>query len=210
MIADYWSEFLLVAAAHLVAVVSPGPDFALVLRQSINHGRATAIWTSLGIGTGILFHETYSLLGLALLIRGSGFWFDAVKYAGAIYLTWVGLNALRTPPRKVMGIDLTAAPPARRGAFLTGWLVNMLNPKAMLLFIALFSVVVSPATPLLVKTSYGLWMAFATMAWFSLVAVAFTQPKVRHAFLRSGHWFDRVTGVLFLLFAVRLVMLSLG
>lgn len=208
---DYWSEFLLVATAHLLAVASPGPDFALVLRQSINHGRPTAVWTSIGIGTGILFHVTYSLLGLALLIKNSALGFDLVKYAGALYLTWVGLKALRTPPRRVDALNPMPAPaPSHRGAFLTGFLVNVLNPKAMLLFIALFSVVVSPATPLLIQAGYGLWMTVTTMAWFCLVSVGFTQPRVRRAFLRSGHWFDRVTGALFLAFAVRLVLLSTG
>jgi RhtB (resistance to homoserine/threonine) family protein len=206
---DYWSEFLLVAAAHLVAVVSPGPDFALVLRQSINHGRATAIWTSIGIGTGILVHVTYSLFGLALLIKGSVFWFDFVKYAGAAYLTWVGLKALRSPPRRRDAAVPPVAVPARRGAFLTGFLVNVLNPKAMLFFIAVFSVVMSPATPLTVRTGYGLWMALTTMGWFSLVSVTFTHGRVRRAFFRAGHWFDRITGLLFLAFAARLVLLSI-
>ncbi len=80
---DLWREFSQVALAHLLAVASPGPDFALVLRQSLTHGRRTALWTSLGIGTAILLHVTYSLLGLGLLIRSSALWFGVVKYAGA-------------------------------------------------------------------------------------------------------------------------------
>jgi len=206
----YWSEFLLVAAAHLVAVASPGPDFALVLRQSITHGRSTAIWTSMGIGTGIMFHVGYSVLGLALLIKSSVFWFDAVKYAGAIYLVWVGWKALRSKPCKAeLFYAVTVPTPAPHGAFLTGFLVNVLNPKAALFFIAVFSVVMDPLTPSIIKAGYGLWMVFATMGWFSLVALLFTQPGVRRSFLRTGHWFDRIMGVLFLAFAVRLALSSL-
>src|SRR5215216_4944825 len=81
---NYWPEFLSVAIAHLLAVASPGPDFAIVLKQSLAHGRRTAIWTSVGIGSGILLHVSYSLFGLGLLIRGSEFWFNAIKYAGAV------------------------------------------------------------------------------------------------------------------------------
>ena len=202
----YAAEFLLVASAHLLAVASPGPDFALVLRQSITHGRATAIRTSLGIGTGILFHVTYSVLGLALVIRGSTAVFTVVKYAGAAYLIWIGAKALLTRPYHPTSAAGKVSDHAPRGAFITGLLVNVLNPKAVLFFVALFSVGVSPTTPLVVQIGYGLWMVLATMAWFSLVSVFFTHPVVRTRFLRAGHWFDRVMGVIFLALAARLLI----
>lgn len=201
----YASEFLLVAAAHLLAVASPGPDFALVLRQSITHGRATALRTSLGIGTGILFHAAYSVLGLALLIRGSAVAFTAVKIAGAGYLAWIGVRALFSRPRTAAAVA-EGAPPAARGAYFTGVLVNVLNLKAIMFFIALFSAGVSPATPLAVQAGYGLWMAVATAGWFSLVSVFFTQSAVRSRFLRAGHWFDRGMGMVFIALAVRLAL----
>lgn len=203
---SYAAEFLLVTSAHLLAVASPGPDFALVLRQSIKHGRATAIRTSLGIGSGILFHVTYSVLGLALLIRGSETVFTAVKYSGALYLIWIGLKALLARPYSESPTAGEGSNSPRRGAYVEGLLVNILNPKAMLFFIALFSVGVSPTTPLVVQVGYGLWMALATAAWFSLVSVFFTQPAVRVRFQRAGHWFDRGMGLVFLALAVRLLV----
>src|ERR1700690_1653571 len=133
---NYWSEFLFVAAAHLLAVASPGPDFAIVLRQSITHGRKTAVWTSLGVGTGISIHVGYSLLGIGLLISQSQLWFDVVKYIGAGYLAWIGVHALRAKPAKDPGRPgATGVPiPETHGAFMTGFLVNVLNPKAALFF----------------------------------------------------------------------------
>lgn len=205
---NYWPEFLLVAGAHLVAVASPGPDFALVLRQSITHGRRTAVWTSIGIGTGILLHVSYSLLGLGLLIKSSELWFNVLKYAGAAYLTWIGLHAIRAQPA-VVGEGGPTAPPATHGAYVTGFLVNALNPKAALFFIALFSVVVNPATPRWIQAAYGVWMSLATMAWFTLVSLVFTRANVRRGFQRFGHWFERVMGVLLLLLAARLALATL-
>ncbi|HKB58328.1 MAG TPA: LysE family transporter, partial [Lacunisphaera sp.] len=64
---NYWSEFLTIAVAHALAVASPGPDFALVLRQSLTHGRRTAIWSSIGVGCGISIHIVYCLLGLGFV-----------------------------------------------------------------------------------------------------------------------------------------------
>ena len=206
---DYWLELAKVAVAHLLAVASPGPDFAVVVRQSLAHGRRTAIWTSLGVGTGILLHVTYSLLGLGLLIRGSVLWFEVVKYAGAAYLAWLGAQALRTPRHAtaIAGNGAQAAEaPSSHGAFATGFLTNALNPKATLFFLALFVTVIRPSTPRLVQTGYGLWMVLATAAWFSLVSVVFTREAVRRSFLRHGHWIDRALGVVFLGFAASLAL----
>ncbi len=203
---EYWVEFSKVAIAHLLAVASPGPDFAIVLKQSVDHGRRTAVWTSLGIGTGILLHVTYSLLGLGLVLRGSELWFNVVKYLGAAYIAWIGIASLRARPRVVNGEANVAPAPApdHRGAFALGFLTNALNPKATLFFISLFVIVVSPATPKLIQAGYGLWMTIITMVWFCFVSVVFTQPDVRAKFLRHGHWIDRALGVVFLGFALSL------
>jgi RhtB (resistance to homoserine/threonine) family protein len=207
---DYWLEFSKVALAHLLAVASPGPDFAIVLKQSLTHGRRTAIWTSLGVGTAILLHVTYSLLGLGLLIRSSVLWFGIVKYAGAVYIAWLGVQALRTQPRAPTAVNRGTAPvlPKPHGAFATGFLTNALNPKATLFFISLFVLIVSPQTPKLIQAGYGVWMSLATMAWFSFVSVVFTREDVRARFLRHGHWIDRALGVVFLAFALSLALAS--
>jgi RhtB (resistance to homoserine/threonine) family protein len=208
---DYWIEFGKVALAHALAVASPGPDLAIVLKQSLTHGRRTAIWTSLGVGTAILLHVGYSLLGLGLLIRSSAGWFNVVKYAGAAYIAWLGLQALRARPRPASEVatGIGAAPPSPRGAFAAGFLTNALNPKVTLFFISLFVLVVDPRTPKLIQAGFGLWMSLATMAWFSAVSVLFTREGVRGKFLRHGHWIDRALGIVFLGFAATLLFSSL-
>lgn len=214
---DYWLEFGKVAIAHLLAVASPGPDFAIVLKQSLTHGRRTAIWTSIGVGTAILLHITYSLLGIGLLLRSSELWFNVVKYAGAAYLAWIGIQSLRTKPRAGSAeieagapSDLARATPSTRAAFATGFFTNALNPKATLFFISLFVTVVSPHTPKLIQAGYGLWMTVATAGWFCLVSVVFTHAEVRGKFLRHGHWIDRALGVVFIGLAGWLALATLG
>jgi RhtB (resistance to homoserine/threonine) family protein len=212
MIEDYWLEFAKVAVAHALAVASPGPDFAVVLKQSISNGRRAAVCTSVGIGTAILLHVGYSLLGLGFLIRGSATWFNVVKYAGAAYIAWLGLQALRTRPREMDPVapDASHERVNSRRAFAAGFLTNALNPKATLFFISLFVLVVSPTTPKLVQAGYGLWMAAATTAWFCLVALLFTRADVRRKFLRHGHWIERALGVVFLGFALSLLFARVG
>jgi RhtB (resistance to homoserine/threonine) family protein len=207
----YWAEFLTIAVAHLLAVASPGPDFAIVLRQSLNHGRRTAVWTSIGIGSGISLHVGYSLLGISLLLKSSATAFAVLQYAGAAYLAWLGVQALRSPPRTASGTAAPAAggPPSDRAAFVTGFLTNALNPKATLFFLALFPVAVSADTPRLVQVGYGLWIILTTMGWFTLVSLLFTRADIRGRFLRHGHWIDRALGVVFLGFAASLLFANL-
>lgn len=218
---SYWPEFLTIMVAHLLAVASPGPDFALVLRQSLAHGRRTAIWSSIGIGCGICVHITYSLLGLGYFLKNSAVALTTVKWLGAAYLAWVGIQAIRAQARTgdidvgrglsptstgTVGRKARPTSPTSRAAWLTGFLVNVLNPKAALFFISLFPLAVSVHTPKLVQAGYGLWMTVTTAGWFCFVSVVFTREEVRRSFLRHGHWIDRALGVIFLGFAVSLVL----
>ena len=221
---SYWSEFLTIVVAHALAVASPGPDFALVLRQSLAHGRRTAVWSSIGIGCGISVHIVYCLLGLGYFLKDSAVALATVKYLGAAYLAYVGVQALQAKVRQSdidVGRGLSPTPmetvghKARptnqtiRAAWTTGFLVNVLNPKAALFFIALFPLAVSVHTPKLIQAGYGLWMTLATMAWFSFVSVVFTREEVRRNFLAHGHWIDRALGVVFLGFALSLAVATL-
>jgi len=204
------SEFLLVAGVHLLAVASPGPDFAIVFQSSVRRGRAVALWTSFGIGTGIFFHAGYSILGIGILLKNYPQFFEILRYAGAIYLAFLGVKAIFSKAGKnennaEENSELDTSNRSR-SAFLTGLLVNLLNPKVALFFIALFTVGVSQETPLGVKIFYGVWMALMTMAWFSAVSFFFTWEKLREKFLRNGHWFDRAMGALLLILAARLAL----
>lgn len=206
-------EFLTLAVAHALAVASPGPDFAIVLRQSLRHGRRAALWTSVGIGCGLCIHITYSLLGLGLLLTRSAAALTAVKWLGAGYLAWIGVQALRARPRKdeteVSSVgSVKEDAPTARAAWTTGFLVNLLNPKAALFFLSLFPLAVSPTTPRLIQAGYGVWMTVTTVLWFSFVALVFTRGEVRRAFLRHGHWIDRALGVVFLGFAASLLWIT--
>ncbi len=210
----YWAQFLKIAAAHMLAVASPGPDFAMVVRQSLAHGRRAAVWTSIGVGSAILLHVCYAVLGIGLLLRGSPVAFTAVKFAGAAYLAWIGFKALRAQPSAEMAevppgsAPELAAPgePGPRSAWVTGFLTNALNPKVTLFMVAMYASLIDPLTPRLIQSAYGLWMSLATMAWFSMVSLFITREPVRRAFLRCGVWIDRVMGLVLIALAVALAL----
>jgi threonine/homoserine/homoserine lactone efflux protein len=210
----YWGQFLKVAVAHLLAVISPGPDFAMVIRQSLAHDRRVALWTSIGVGTAILVHVTYALLGIGFLLRAYPLAYAAMKCVGAGYLAWIGFAALRSAPRQgfegatnwgAAGAPAPASPGAS-SAWTAGFLTNVLNPKATLFIAAIFASVLDPSTPRLILGAFGVWMSLTTMAWFCCVSVLFTQVRVREAFLRAGHWIDRTMGAVFIGLAVALAV----
>lgn len=191
----YWTEFLTVALVHLLAVASPGPDFAIVLRESVSNGRHAGIWTALGVGSGILLHVGYCLLGIGLIVSQSIVLFNLLKWLAAAYLIYIGIRALQARPADPASSELAPlAARSPRAAFVRGFVTNGLNPKATLFFLSLFTLVISPQTPLLVQAGYGLYLALATAVWFCAVALLFSQARVRRGFVRLGHWFDRLMG----------------
>ena len=202
----YWTEFLTVALVHLLAVASPGPDFAIVLRESVSNGRHAGIWTALGVGSGILLHVGYCLLGIGLIVSQSIVLFNLLKWLAAAYLIYIGIRALQARPADPASAELAPlAARSPRAAFARGFVTNGLNPKATLFFLSLFTLVINPHTPLVIQAGYGIYLACATAAWFSLVALLFSHSRVRSGFARMGHWFDRLMGVVLVGLAVRLV-----
>lgn len=206
----YWAEFFTVALIHLLAVASPGPDFAIVVRESVGSGRRAGIFTALGVGVGIFVHVAYSLLGIGLIVSQSIVLFNALKWLAAAYLLYIGIKALRAKPADTASLDLDKPIDERsaRGAFVTGFVTNGLNPKATLFFLSLFTVVINPHTPLLVQAGYGVYLAAATALWFCLVAMLFSHQRVRAGFARMGHWFDRLMGVVLVGLGIKLAFTS--
>jgi RhtB (resistance to homoserine/threonine) family protein len=207
----YWTEFFTVALIHLLAVASPGPDFAIVVRESVAFGRRIGLFTALGVGVGILVHVAYSLLGIGLIVSQSLVLFNALKWLAAAYLLYIGIKALRARPAGeqaplAQGLLAQRSP---RAAFVTGFVTNGLNPKATLFFLSLFTVVINPHTPLTVQAGYGVYLSLATAAWFCLVALLFSQARVRAGFARMGHWFDRLMGVVLVALGVKLAFSEL-
>jgi RhtB (resistance to homoserine/threonine) family protein len=208
----FLTEFATVAVLHFAAAASPGPDFAIVLHQSIHHGRRLAIFTSFGIAAGILFHITYALFGLGWLLARYPQALEIMRYIGAAYLAWLGTRALRgcvaakRPEAAQLPVPENMNTPTAVAAFARGLCVNVLNPKVVLYFVFMFTAVVAPMAPLGHKAIYSVWMVVATAAWFTCVSCFFTVEKIRAAFLRRVRWFDGIIGVFLLLLAGSLLV----
>jgi RhtB (resistance to homoserine/threonine) family protein len=200
----YLPELAMVMMIHMLAVISPGPDFAVIVRQSVVYGRGPAIWSSFGVGVGILVHLTYSLFGIGMLVMQSQWLFALLQYLGAIYLLYVAWGCLQAVAHIDQLLLSTNHGQSVWASFRIGFFTNLLNPKATIFFISIFALVINPATPIAIQVLYGLVMFIVTSVWFVLVATLMTGTRIRHFYSRFGHWLERAMGVGLLAVSLRL------
>ncbi len=187
------SEWIAVISITLLAVISPGADFALVTRNSLMLCKRAGLFTAMGIGLGVLVHLSYTLLGVGLLLQQSTWLFNLLKLVGAAYLIYLGIGMLRSK-----AVDTPAAasptPASSLVALRGGLLTNALNPKTSVFIISLFMQAIQPGTPTTTQIAYGAFIALVHVGWFSLVAQCFSAGSVRSRLLSARHWIDRLFG----------------
>ena len=188
------NELIAVALFTVLAVISPGADFAMVTRSSYAFGRRAGLAAALGIALGVQVHVLYTVLGIAVIISQSPALFLAMKVLGAGYLIYLGYKSLTNTTR----ISLEGGSSSQLGvlaALRSGFLSNALNPKTMLFVVSAYTQVVQPGSSLAINFGYGAFMSFAHWLWFSLVAVFFSSAVLRRAMLERQRLVDRVIGV---------------
>jgi len=195
------STLALFALASFALVVIPGPNMLYILTRGISEGRRSAVVSALGVETGLVVHIGAAAVGLSAVLASSATAFNAVRYAGAAYLVYLGLRALlRRAPDAAAGAP--AREPSLRRAFRDGLLVNTLNPKVALFFLAFLPQFVDPALGSVALQVLVLGLVFTLVAVVLDMAVAFasgalgTWLRRRPAFLRLQ---GRVSGGIYLL-----------
>ena len=203
----YSSEFIVLAVAMFFALLSPGPDFAMIVKQSVSYGRRASIFTSIGIGLGISVHIVYTLLGIGLIISKSIILFNIIKYLGAAYLIYIGYKSLKS---KGISLQTNEEKEVEKisdfKSFYLGFLCNALNPKATLFFLSMFTVIISPNTPLDVQAFYGLFCILATTCWFLFLSLILSHSKVKNFLSSFGKWFDRTIGIVLISLGIKVAL----
>lgn len=206
-----WQQFAVVALAHFLALLSPGPDFFLIVRSALRHGWRGASGVCVGIASANGVFIVLALCGVAF-VRESGALFTILKWGGCVYLAWLGWLFLRHKGEMRIDSGTTAAqaisPANWAREFVTGFLSGILNPKNSLFYASLFSLAISPATPASVQAVYGAWMFFAVLGWDLAVAAAIGHPAVVRRFIRHLRTVERVTGVVLLGIAAGVIFAS--
>jgi RhtB (resistance to homoserine/threonine) family protein len=204
------TEFTSITVIFALAIISPGPDFIIVSRQSLRYGKKAGILTALGIGTGNLIAILYTLFGLGVLIIQYKFIFNIIKFGGAGYLIYLGFNALKSK-----GINFISFQDQekdnrknKKNSFLVGFWTTLLNPKAVLFIVSVFTLVVSPNTSFFNKAIYGIWEVFLVVIWFILVATLLTTNNIRIFFIKYSKYIDKIFGIILILFAMTIIVFN--
>lgn len=206
----YFPELISVLVIVFFAMCSPGPDMALVIRNSISGSRESGFFTALGVASGLGFHITYSLLGVGVFITQIPTLFLIFKIAAFGFLVFLGVNGLlaKQYSQKSQVFDRNHKPLSRKASFMIGLLTNILNPKVMLLFISLFIMVISPNTPMEILILYGVLMTLVSLIFHCSLSFIFSTNRVVNTFYQYAHWIDRIFGALLITIAIQTLFVS--
>ena len=207
---ELFLKWLLLAGVQSAATISPGPAFAVMVRNAVAYDRRTGIMTAIGLGIGVGAHVLFVLGGIAVILSQSVYAFNAVKYIGAAYLIYIGIKALRTPAHAPQTPEETITKQSQSlsdfKALRMGFLTNLLNPKAVIFFTAVFTQFIDAATPIFVLALFGLTSVAVEIIWFSLLALFLNSPRIKSRYMAMAHWIERICGGLLLALGVRLAL----
>lgn len=204
---DFYQGLMVISVIHLLAAASPGPDFVLISQHTLAYGKRAGLWCSLGIALGLSVHIIYSTLGLATLVANSSSLLWIIKLLGGSYLIYLGVQGLKAKANKQAvshPSDLLASIKVRKSLSM-GFACNVLNPKAPIYFIALFTSVLSPAMPWYQLVIYGMWIMLLQGVWFSLLVYFLSLPAINKRMQLMGHWLERAFGVAMLVLGIKVL-----
>lgn len=205
------AQLLLFMLAGWVLNLTPGPDVLYIVSRSLRGGRRAGFAAVVGISAGCLVHVALASLGLGMLLATSATLFIAIKWIGAVYLLWVGTRLLRS---RTAPVALQAGGDAAGGAgswwqvFAGGFLTNVLNPKVVLFFLAFLPQFIAPSVQdkTLAFAVLGIVFTVNALPVNTLYVLLADRMRSSRWAARGMQWLDKVAGVLFIGFGVRLAL----
>ena len=200
-------EFFIIASTHFLALLSPGPDFFLILQTALRLPLRYAFAVCAGIATANALYLAIAVAGLEA-VKEMTLLMLILKYLGGAYLVYIGVLLLKAPKRALDGAGRTGFLHARsmKQQFAIGFMSGILNPKNAVFYLSLFTVMVSPTTGPGLRILYACWMTGIVLFWDMGVAVMVGNPTVKQ---RLGRWIfgiEKLSGAVLTLFGILLTI----
>lgn len=196
-----------VASIATLGILSPGPDFFMVIKNAARYRRLPAMMTALGITGGVLTHMSYCVAGLAVVITTTPWLFNLLKYAGAVYLVWIGIQALLSRGGGKMNVsNLPQLQVSLKSAFAQGYLCNLLNPKATLFFLAVFTQVLQIDSGLGDKLWYAGIILGLSVIWWPLLVFLIQSGPVRRGLEKTQKIVDKLLGGMLIALGIKVAL----
>ncbi|MCT8350692.1 MULTISPECIES: LysE family translocator [Photorhabdus] len=198
---------LVVIIISTLGMLSPGPDFFLVVKNAIRYQRSAAMMTVAGLIAAITCHMAYCVAGLAIVITTTPWLFNLMKYAGAAYLIWIGINSLLSrggnsilldnQPRQIITF---------KKAFMQGFLCNLLNPKATLFFLAIFTQLLNINSGVNEKLWYASIIWGLSVIYWPLLVILIQSTPVRRRLAKAQKIIDKLLGIVLIGLGVKVAL----
>ncbi|MGV2432250.1 MAG UNVERIFIED_CONTAM: LysE family transporter [Rickettsiaceae bacterium] len=197
-------ELILLFAAGLI---SPGPDFVLIIKYSLSYSKRTGLLASLGIATGALIHAVYILFGVGAIIAASPFLMQFMYIGGGAYLCYLGYSSVITKTKSISTESYEIKNDLKPSkAFFTGLLTCILNPKAIFFITAIMTSVIDPKDQDTTSLLYLFIIFLETLLWYSIVVYFLSLPKIRNKARSIEIWISKATGTILLIFGAKLIL----
>ena len=206
---SYLNELLMVISITVFAVISPGADFVIVVKNSLSGSRRSGIYTAIGIATAIWIHTFYTLAGIGIVISQSLLLFSFIKIIGALYLIYLGISSIRNKDM-LNKISTHKIGLSDWQSFQTGFLTNLFNPKATMFYVSVFTQVVSITTPIFIQLFYGFIISLSCLFWFSFVSIFLNNENIKSQFLKAQNPIEIALGVILIGFGLKVGLTELG
>lgn len=201
--------FIRVFIIALLAGMSPGPDFFLVMKNSLCCSRKIGIASSSGIAAALTIHSAYTIAGIALIIQHYRFLYVIIQLFGALYLAYLGIRTIFSTFKKIkIELEETCENNSNksiREGFINGFLCNLLNPKAFVFFLSIFSQFISPDMSKWMEFVYGIEVVLTIGLWFVLLSVFVSLKGFRRFYERIDLWLERIFGTILIFFAIKVI-----
>ena len=196
-------EFILLASAHFLALLSPGPDFFLITQASLRLPRKYGIAVCAGIAVANFVYLVFAVFGIEIIKEWTPLML-AMKYLGAVYLVTLGTMLLRSPLRPIQMEQPTGFLQRQHlgRQFTVGFRSGILNPKNAIFYLSLFTVMVSSSTTLPIRCAYAIWMTSVVFLWDALVVVMIGQEKIRINLGKGIFYVEKLSGIMLASFGI--------
>ncbi|CAG9296472.1 LysE family translocator [Celerinatantimonas diazotrophica] len=196
-----FSIFITVAVAHFLALLSPGPDFLLIVKSAIKNGPKKSIGVAGGIASANALYISLCLIGVGSLLASSVMIMIVLKIAGGLFLMYLAVMALKAKKADYKDIAFSATQINKSNTtflkeFVTGFMSGILNPKNLLFYLSLFTIVLTKDVNFGFKVGLGIWMTLVVFLWDVCVIYVLSIEKVRRKFSKVAYYIDKCTGAL--------------
>ncbi len=212
-IAPYYSKFWTLGIIQILAIFSPGPDFTLVVRNTLLYSKRKGFFTVLGITFGEIIHFIYNILGINIISK-IPWLLKVIGIIGGIYIIYIGINSLnaglkyfknKSKNNKEFYNDKLNQNISEFKAFKMGFLTNILNPKAILFFISVFSSIIDNNTSKTVMIIFCFEFIIIAFICFNIVVQLFSINLIRNIFYKNSNWVEIICGILFIIIGLTII-----